>query len=61
MFCGGIKLQIIHIREMADNINSLIVLSFHATVGLTQATRRVKGEEKPEGAWSIFLKYASAD
>jgi hypothetical protein len=52
MFCGGIKLQIIHIKEMADNMNSLIVLDFQAIVGLTQETRQgVKGVAKPEGAW----------
>ena len=57
MFCGGIKLQIIHIKEMADNMNSLIVLDFQAIVGLIEETRQgVKGEAKPQGAWSISLK-----
>jgi hypothetical protein len=62
MSCGGIKFQIIHTKEMTNNMNSLIVLAFQATVGLPQETRqRLKGEAKPEGAWSISLKYASAD
>jgi len=59
LFCGSIKLQIIHIKEMADNMKSLIVLDLQAIVGLTQETRQgVKGQEKPEGAWNISLKYA---
>jgi hypothetical protein len=58
MFCGGIQLQIIRIKEMANNMNSLIVLDFQATVGLSQGTRQgVQGEAKPEGAWSVSLKY----
>jgi len=44
---------------MADNKNNLIVLNFQAIVGLTRETKQgVKGEVKPEGAWSISLKYA---
>jgi hypothetical protein len=59
MFCGGIQLQIIRTKEMANNMNSLIVLDFQATVGFSKETRQgVKGEAKPEGAWSISLKYA---
>lgn len=51
MFCGGIKLQIIHIKEMTDNMNSLIVLDFQVIVGFTQERRYgVKGEAKPEAA-----------
>jgi hypothetical protein len=51
MFCGGIKIHINHIKEMAGSKMSFIVLDFQATIGLTQEKRQgVKGEAKPEGA-----------
>jgi hypothetical protein len=59
----AMKLQIIHIKNMGENmINNLILLDFKAMASVILKTRQgVKDKTKPEDACSISLKYAFVD